>query len=100
MGITEFQQEELRMTLWAYAQRVSLFHMWGLLECAEIHGRPLSALCFSAALVECEQRHLLGFEAGLFQSMLEAAGVDADGKLFRKAMTIAMSCHLLAKAQV
>jgi len=103
------------MTLWALSQRDNLADAWALLRCAQRDAargdgqRTISALCFSALLMECEQRGLLGREIALlrelpavqaFEGASASEGGDAADEVteasFRAATANAAAVRLMA----
>jgi len=64
------------MTLWSLSRRDGFPHAWALLAGAESSGRMLTALCFGALLMECEQRGLLEHERKVLQGL---EGLGGDG---------------------
>merc|ERR1711966_404170 len=92
--MSEFQQEELRMMLWALSQRESLSEAWALLDSAKKEwmrspeSRAMSSLCFSALLMECEQRGIRAKEIDILREIADtlAGGVRGDASQAMRAL--------------
>lgn len=70
------------MTLWALSRRDNLADAWALMRCAERDAarddgqRTMSALCYGALLMECEQRGLLSREVALLRKLPAAQAIE------------------------
>merc|ERR1712025_1062839 len=79
--LSDFNTQDLCMTLWALSWHECMYVTWKLVDHAKRIGVSFNPLCFGALLMECEQRGFFDHEIAGLKGMERAIG-NHDAKMY------------------